>query len=65
MAAWGTPFLVASAFRLPQHRHHRYKLLLSSSEKLFIGIEWQIWINKLGEDNTDENAIQALIVWRL
>jgi hypothetical protein len=48
-----------------QFRFDLGKLLFSSSDKLFIGIEWQIWINKLGDDNTDENAVQALIVWRL
>lgn len=31
---------------------------------LFAGIEYQYWMNKLGGDK-DENAIQALLVWRL
>jgi len=26
-------------------------------------IEYQLWINKLGDRDTDENAVQALFVW--
>lgn len=33
-------------------------------ERAFIGIEWQIWINKLGDAKTDENAVQLLLAWR-
>lgn len=33
-------------------------------EHIFIGIEWQIWINKLGDVKTDENVVQLLVVWR-
>lgn len=33
-------------------------------EHVFIGIEWQIWINKLGDARTDENAAQLLAAWR-
>lgn len=32
---------------------------------LFVGIEWQYWRNKLGDKDTDENVVQALLVWRL
>lgn len=32
---------------------------------LFAGIEWQYWKNKLGVKDEDENALQALVVWRL
>jgi nucleoside-specific outer membrane channel protein Tsx len=32
-------------------------------ENLAIGIEWQFWINKLGDPDTDENTAQALLVW--
>ncbi len=28
-----------------------------------IGIEYQYWMNKLGDPDTDESAIQALVVW--
>lgn len=32
--------------------------------RFFIGIEWQVWINKLGDPDTHDNAPQALAVWR-
>ena len=32
---------------------------------LFAGIEYQWWENKLGVKSVDENAVQALVVWRL
>lgn len=32
---------------------------------LAIGIEYQFWQNKLGDGNTDESAVQALVVWGL
>ena len=32
---------------------------------VFAGIEWQYWENKLGDKDTDENVVQALLVWRL
>jgi nucleoside-specific outer membrane channel protein Tsx len=35
-----------------------------ANDSLALGIEWQFWINKLGDPDTDENAIQALFVWR-
>lgn len=30
----------------------------------FAGLEWQWWQNKLGDPATDENVLQALLVWR-
>jgi len=33
------------------------------ADNVAIGIEWQFWINKLGDPDTDENAVQALAVW--
>ncbi len=30
---------------------------------LAFGIEYQFWQNKLGDGDTDENAVQALVVW--
>lgn len=33
-------------------------------EHFFVGIEWQYWMNKLGDGETDENALQFLAVWR-
>ena len=41
----------------PQFRYYLW-------ENLAIGIEWQFWINKLGDPATDENALQALLVWK-
>ena len=35
-----------------------------SADRFFIGLELQVWINKLGDDETDEFAPQALFVWR-
>ncbi len=34
------------------------------SENLAVGIEYQYWMNKLGDDATDESAVQALLVWK-
>ncbi|MGR3320157.1 MAG: hypothetical protein ACUZ8O_16950 [Candidatus Anammoxibacter sp.] len=34
------------------------------ADHVFIGIEWQTWINKLGDAETDENRAQLLLVWR-
>ena len=39
-------------------------LLGLGANTLFAGIEYQYWMNKLG-GSTDENAVQALLVWRL
>ncbi len=49
----------------PQFRYDLGKTLFGKPNKLFVGIEWQIWPNKLGDGTTNENAIQALVVWRL
>jgi len=48
----------------PQFRYDAGKTLFGCPEKLFVGVEWQIWINKFGDSQTDENALQALVVWR-
>jgi hypothetical protein len=34
------------------------------SENVAIGIEYQYWMNKLGDPNTDESTVQALLVWK-
>ncbi len=34
------------------------------SENVAIGIEYQYWQNKLGDPDTDENTVQALLVWK-
>jgi nucleoside-specific outer membrane channel protein Tsx len=47
-----------------QFRYDIGKLLIGKRNHIFAGIEWQIWLNKLGDKKTDENAAQALVVWR-
>ena len=34
------------------------------TERLWMGIEYQYWMNKLGDGATDENTVQALLVWQ-
>lgn len=34
------------------------------SDRLSLGIEYQYWMNKLGDRDTDENTLQALLVWK-
>lgn len=34
------------------------------SKRLWMGIEYQYWMNKLGDRATDENTVQALLVWQ-
>lgn len=48
----------------PQLRLDLGDLLFDAADHLFIGTEVQIWINKLGDPETDEFAPQALVVWR-
>lgn len=48
----------------PQLRLDLGKLLYNRLGQLFIGTEYQFWINKLGDPSTDESAFQALAVWR-
>ena len=40
------------------------QLRWNPSERIAVGIEYQFWLNKLGEDATDESAVQALLVWK-
>jgi len=48
----------------PQIRYDLGKAILHKPGRLFIGLEPQIWINKLGDRSTDEFAIQGLLVYR-
>lgn len=48
----------------PQIRWDAGNLLFNKRDKLFLGIEYQFWFNKLGEAGTDEHVAQALAVWR-
>ncbi len=38
--------------------------LFGHPKKVFLGIEWQLWINKLGDPETDENVAQVLLGYR-
>ena len=33
------------------------------TDRLAVGVEYQLWLNKLGEGATDESAVQMLLVW--
>ena len=35
------------------------------NDRIALGIEYQFWMNKLGDGDTDENTVQALLVWEL
>jgi hypothetical protein len=47
----------------PQFRWDAGRTFFGKPNKLFLGTEYQIWINKLG-GTKDEHALQALAVWR-
>lgn len=49
----------------PQIRYDLGDRIFNIENQLFVGIEYQYWKNKLGDPKTDENVIQALVVWRL
>ncbi|MGH8079221.1 MAG: hypothetical protein ACREP7_01520 [Lysobacter sp.] len=49
----------------PQIRYDLGESLWGRTDELFIGIEYQYWRNKLGDADTDESALQALLAWRL
>ncbi|MCY4642887.1 MAG: nucleoside-binding protein [Gammaproteobacteria bacterium] len=36
----------------------------SPNDHVSLGIEYQYWMNKLGDRDTDENTVQALFVWK-
>lgn len=48
----------------PQFRWDLGHTWFNEPDKLFVGIEWQFWLNKNGDSHTDENALQLLGVWR-
>ncbi len=48
----------------PQFRWDAGKAFGGDAGKLFAGIEYQYWSNKLGTDE-DESAVQLLLVWQL
>lgn len=48
----------------PQFRWDAGKALFDSPQRIFLGIEYQYWQNKLGDKDTDESVAQFLAVWR-
>lgn len=57
--------LEGSFLAQPQFRYDLGSSLWQTPDQVFVGVEWQYWKNKLGDGNTDENVVQALVVWRL
>ena len=48
----------------PQIRWDAGNAFFGKRDKLFMGVEYQFFFNKLGEKDTNEHALQALAVWR-
>lgn len=48
----------------PQFRWDAGKAFGGDESRLFAGVEWQYWTNKLGAGE-DESAVQLLLVWQL
>ncbi|WNC72709.1 outer membrane protein OmpK [Thalassotalea psychrophila] len=61
---FGTTELESWFLFQPQLRLDLGEVLGNKAGQLFVGIEYQYWQNKLGEDGTDDNAAQFLAVWR-
>ncbi len=49
----------------PEFRFDLGNTLYGKPDQLFVGAKWQLWLNKLGDEDTDENTVLALLVWRL
>ncbi len=62
--SFGTTELESWILFQPQVRLDLGEVLGLSPGTLFTGIEYQYWKNRLGENGTDDNALQMLIVWR-
>ena len=41
------------------------QLRWNPNDRVSLGIEYQFWMNKLGDAATDESAVQALFIWKL
>lgn len=61
---FGTTELESWILFQPQIRLDLGEVLGNKAGRLFVGIEYQYWKNKLGEKGTDDNAAQFLVVWR-
>ena len=62
--SFGTTELESWVLFQPQIRLDLGEVLGNKAGRLFVGIEYQYWKNKLGEKGTDDNAAQFLAVWR-
>ena len=40
------------------------QLRWNATDRIALGIEYQFWLNKMGDGATDESAVQALLVWK-
>jgi nucleoside-specific outer membrane channel protein Tsx len=49
----------------PQLRFDIGKAIANNPNQVFVGVKWQYWRNKLGDRDTDESSVMALLVWRL
>ncbi len=63
--SFGTPTELESWILFqPQVRLDVGELIGTPSNRLFAGIEYQYWKNKLGAKGVDDNTVQFLAVWR-
>jgi nucleoside-specific outer membrane channel protein Tsx len=62
--SFGTTELESWILFQPQIRLDLGEVLGQKAQRLFVGVEYQYWKNKLGEKGTDDNAAQLLAVWR-
>jgi nucleoside-specific outer membrane channel protein Tsx len=61
---FGTTELESWILIQPQVRLDVGELMGTPSNRLFAGIEYQYWKNKLGTKGVDDNTVQFLAVWR-
>jgi len=61
---FGTTELESWILIQPQIRLDVGELIGTPSNRLFAGIEYQYWKNKLGAKGVDDNTVQFLAVWR-
>jgi nucleoside-specific outer membrane channel protein Tsx len=61
---FGTTDLESWILFQPQIRLDLGEALGNKAGRLFVGLEYQYWKNKLGEKGTDDNTAQFLAVWR-
>lgn len=62
---FGNTKLKSHVLAQPQIRMDLGEVLFDMKETFYVGIEYQYWRNKLGEDGLRDNTAQLLAVWRL